>query len=171
MKMKNNRTTPKFLLLFLIAGILHSFTALASPDSLRISGTITDSLTGTPIKGVCVKIKSARPFTLTDSLGHYALTISPGNPVFFLLPGYAPKEVEISESRFDLQLSPKQNISVEDIIGYKIHTTNIQLDTTRRSSKDVTRIRATTGGQRPATPPVCVEPAQPDNRNSAKTAQ
>lgn len=152
MKTKNNRTLPALLLLFLITGTFHSLPASASPDSLRISGTITDSLTGCPIKDVAVKIENSRNAIFTDSLGHYTLTASPGSVITFFLPGYAEKEMKIAGKNLNLKLSPKPIETVEEILRYKLATVDLHIDTTRRTPRDTIRIRGTNPGKQTGGP-------------------
>lgn len=147
MKTKTNRTPHSLLLLIFIAGTFHSLTASVSSDSLRVSGTITDSLTGCPIKKVAVKVKNNRKAILSDSLGHYTLTASPGSVITFFLPGYAEKEMKIAGKNLDLKLSPKPIETVEEILRYKLETIDLKIDTARKNPRDTIRIRGTNTGQ------------------------
>lgn len=143
---------PKRLLLCLTIGLLHSFTVFASPDNIRVSGTVTDTLTNTPIKGVCVKIKNTSAFICTDSLGHYALKVPSDSLLTFFLPGYTEKEMKITQTRLDLQLSPKPIKTVEEILRYKLEIMDIKLDTIRRNPRDTIRIRGINNTEQPLLP-------------------
>lgn len=152
LKTKNNQTIPALLLLFLIAGTFHSLTASVSPDSLRVSGIITDSLTGYPIKNVVVKIENNRNTIRTDSLGHYTLTAFPGSMITFFLPGYAEKGMKITGKNLNLKLSPQPIETVEEILRYKLKTIDLKIDTTRRTHRDTIRIRGTNPGKQTGDP-------------------
>lgn len=157
MKTKNNRLNPKLLLLFLIAGTSSACATPVSPESAPIKGTVTDSITRTPVKDVCVTIKNTNEFTLTDEKGQYSLPASPDSLLVFLFPGYAEKEIKISSTTLNLQLSPKPITSVEEILKYKIAILKVVPRTTPLNPRDTIRIRGTQANKQTASAPAGVE--------------
>lgn len=157
MKTKNNRINPKLLLLFLVTGTFLACATPVSPESTPIKGTVTDSITRTPVKDVCVKIKNTNEFTLTDEKGQYSLSASPDSLLIFLLPGYAEKEIKISTTTVNLQLSPKPITSVEEILKYKIAIMKVVPRTTPLNPRDTIRIRGIQADKQTASAPAGME--------------
>jgi iron complex outermembrane receptor protein len=71
-----------------------------------ISGTVTDSLSGTGIESVNIKLVNESGGTSTDHAGGFSISVEPGRKVLsFSMLGYLPKTIEIETiAGQDLQL-------------------------------------------------------------------
>ncbi|NLR65705.1 SusC/RagA family TonB-linked outer membrane protein [Chitinophaga varians] len=110
------------LSLFLLL-LCHS-RALASTDTLRVTGTVTDS-TGTPMPGVLVKVNGSSQATTTDATGHFVLKQVPaGATILFSMMGYLPQEIKAGSQPLYIRLRPGVRQLDEVIVtdGYRVTT-------------------------------------------------
>jgi TonB-linked SusC/RagA family outer membrane protein len=80
-----------------------------STGKMRITGSITDTLTGKPLSGINISIEGAPPGVTSDENGKYAIELSGSDTVLvFSRLGYATKRIAISGlSVVNLKLSPE----------------------------------------------------------------
>lgn len=86
----------------------------------RVEGYVTDASTGEALYGVSIGVKGTSLGTMTDENGHYLLSNLPSSAVLTVsYIGYTSQELEITNEKLDVQLSPANNM-MEDVvvIGY-----------------------------------------------------
>src|SRR5437879_5031387 len=84
------------------------------PDSITISGSVTDTLTGVPLSPAQVLVSGTTTMLRTDGSGHYTLCAAPLRSVHLQvrLIGYQPVMLRVpplakgSQYRVDLRLRP-----------------------------------------------------------------
>lgn len=105
----------KNLLLFGICWILLLPVAFGQQ---RISGTVTDAVTGETLPGVNVLIKDQAAGTVTDLNGSFMLEVRGNNTVLiFSFVGYETQEVNAaSQSRIDVGLQPSETALNEVVV-------------------------------------------------------
>ena len=85
-----------FLLLLISFSFLH-LTA-QEPGRVRISGKVTDYLTGEPLPGTNILIKGSYKGTLTDLSGEYNILVSGEEDILiFSFIGYIPQEITVGD--------------------------------------------------------------------------
>ncbi|MBC9934714.1 SusC/RagA family TonB-linked outer membrane protein [Chitinophaga qingshengii] len=90
------------LSLFLLF-LCHSRT-FAATDTLRVTGTVTDSL-GAPMPGVLVKVNGSTQATITDASGYFQLKQVPvGATILFSMMGYMPQEMKAGSAPLTVRM-------------------------------------------------------------------
>jgi Ca-activated chloride channel homolog len=110
----------KNLPLFALALFLTVFGGFIVNAQPRIvSGTVADAQTGTPLAAVTVLIKGTPQGTVTDSLGHYSLSISGYPTLVFSFVGYQSKEVKTvpKTKQLNVKLSPHPQVLHEVVVA------------------------------------------------------
>src|SRR5690625_1101286 len=80
--------------------------ANANEYARPFSGTVTDSTTGEPLVGVTIQIKGKTKGTVTDTKGHFQLSISDGAILIVSSLGYETKEIVTDgKEELDIKLS------------------------------------------------------------------
>ena len=99
-------------LLFLIPAITWAQT--------KVSGTITDGLTGMPLGGVNVIIKDTSQGTSSDFDGNYTINVTNGQTLVFSFVGYTSREVVFAgQQQLDMTLLEDADLLDEVVlIGY-----------------------------------------------------
>ena len=99
-------------LLFLIPAITWAQT--------KVSGTITDGLTGMPLGGVNVIIKDTSQGTSSDFDGNYTINVTNGQTLVFSFVGYTSREVVYAgQQKLDMTLQEDADLLDEVVlIGY-----------------------------------------------------
>lgn len=108
---------------------------------IKISGTVTDLETATPIPGVTIKIKGRNAGTSTNSKGNYNLTADQNDILVFSYVGYVTQEVPVGASPLNVQLKPDASgLNEVLVVGYgtqqKRNITGAVASLTARSIKD-----------------------------------
>jgi hypothetical protein len=105
--MKRAAWNAKFLLT--VAGLF----ALSGCDAMRVSGFVTDAITGEPIQACGVMIQDG--YTHVDTAGHYSIRaeLYGSKKLSFIAGGYEEETVVVDASKtrypkLDVQLQPKQ---------------------------------------------------------------
>lgn len=94
---------PIHKLLFLLCCVLTSATALAQKKTF--TGKITDAVTGIPLEGVAVKLKSTGKGIYTDKQGQFALDANPGDVLQVSYVGYTNHNFSLKENETALNLN------------------------------------------------------------------
>lgn len=90
--------------------ILLSVASTAMAQTRKISGRVTDALSGEPIPGAIVTVAGTTTGTVSDIDGTYSLTVTPKDKetvIEIKLIGYQPKAITLSsgQSTYDVELS------------------------------------------------------------------
>lgn len=120
--MKKKWSFLKLRILPLIAAFF-CFHAIASAQSVKVSGRVTDSL-GNGVGNVSVKIKGTNTGTTTTNDGSFVIT-APGNEsvLVFTSVGFIPHEVSIRDGVSNIVLrSENQTLTDVVVIGYTTQT-------------------------------------------------
>jgi TonB-linked SusC/RagA family outer membrane protein len=91
------------------------------PQELRVSGTITESETGSVMPGVNIQVKGTTIGAISDINGNYSLNVPDRNAVLvFSFIGYASQEATVgSRVIFDIALAPEiAGLDEVVVIGY-----------------------------------------------------
>lgn len=103
----------------------------------RITGTITDVQTGTPMPGVNIIVKGTTRGTTTDKEGVYGIDADPDDVLVFSFIGYASEERRVGEqTRIDIGL-------MEDIRGLDEVTINAGYYKTNKETQTGSIVRVT----------------------------
>ena len=87
----------------------------------QVSGTVTDSIEGSPLPGANVVVDGTTTGTTTDEQGQYQLTVSsPTDTLVFSFVGYREKRISIrGRSQIDVALAPGTLMGEElVVVGY-----------------------------------------------------
>src|SRR5690349_16097095 len=99
----------KRLRLLLAVLLLHS---IAMAQTRQLSGTVTDSKTGTPLISVTVRVTGKNTAAVTDNDGKFSLAVPTGAvSLEFSYVGYATKTVAVAEGETSV------NVTLEDQSG------------------------------------------------------
>lgn len=107
------------LCLFLINGLADS--VAAQGNEVRVTGTVTDSLSGQTLIGVNVVVKGTNSGTVTGADGQFALSVPSRNSVLvFSYVGYKSKEITVGgKSNINVELTKDiGSLSEIVVIGY-----------------------------------------------------
>ena len=85
------KPTPQLWVLFLC----YPFLLLHAQDFM-VSGTVTDSETGTPLPNVNIMVKGTMNGTITSGEGTYQISIKSGQTLIYSSIGYLPQEVTLT---------------------------------------------------------------------------
>ena len=87
----------KYVLIFLA---LWTVSFVSPPNTMVITGTITDAVDDRPLPGVNVLVKGTATGTVSDIDGHYQVTASsPQDVLVFSSIGYTTQEIEVAQKR------------------------------------------------------------------------
>jgi iron complex outermembrane recepter protein len=76
-------------------------------QKLTISGTVTDAVTGQPLEGASVRIKSATTGTVTAANGSFSIDATAGSTLIITVIGYAEATYKVTSSgNITIQLQP-----------------------------------------------------------------
>jgi len=105
--------------LFLLLFQLFITAGAYAQQTSTVTGNVT-SITGEALIGVSVLVKGTSNGTQTDLSGHYTLKVSGSDATLvFKYVGYLPKEVAVSGSKIDVQLTENQHSLNEVVVlGY-----------------------------------------------------
>ena len=81
--------------MLLPAGIISGQTGSGSPDTITISGTVTDP-SGEPVIGAGVQVKGTTEGTVTDISGKYTLHTEAGATITVSCIGYTDNSFEVT---------------------------------------------------------------------------
>lgn len=84
--------------------------APAFAQQKKITGTVTDEKSQTPLPGVTVVIKGTNRGTATAPAGTFSIDAKPGETLVFSFVGYTPKEVPVGENAI-------MNVAISENIG------------------------------------------------------
>src|SRR5689334_9514137 len=94
--------TVKMLLAFALFLCIHA--ALAQT---RFTGRVTDSITGSPLEGVSIKIKSSKAGTTSNKDGVFSIQASSSDVLVFSYVGYTDQEVNVNDqTNIEVKLVP-----------------------------------------------------------------
>lgn len=113
-----------WLLLFLCSIKVSAATHSITQDTIRVSGTVTDS-TGSPVPGVTVKVQGTTQGTTTDANGNYQFARVPqGATLLFSMMGYVPQQMKATGSHLNIHLKTGSRLLDEVVItdGYRTTT-------------------------------------------------
>lgn len=81
----------------LLTGLMLAVTSVAFAQNVQVSGTVTDSGTGEAIIGAAVQLKgSTTVYSITDALGHYALSVPTDGNLVVSFMGYKTIEIPVN---------------------------------------------------------------------------
>src|SRR5665647_2078936 len=118
--------TSHFPVLFLILSLFilvagNSFPQQVNSNSGKVTGTVTDAVTGEPLPGVNIQIEGTLQGMITDASGKYNLSFSDQNAVLiFSFVGYITEKISINGSSVvDVKLSPDvTQLEEVVVVGY-----------------------------------------------------
>lgn len=112
MKTRKNKLTA---LLFLVCGLSSSIFA----QQIQVSGIVTDAETHQVLVGVTVVEKGSHNGTITDTKGHYNISIQKGKKLVFSYIGYVEKAIVVRAKNLNVALQP-DNSKIQEIVvvGY-----------------------------------------------------
>ena len=84
-------------------------------EKLTVSGTVTDAVTGAPLKGATVS--SGDNYVVTDDAGHYTLTCTRTGVVSASHPGYITVRKEALGSPLDFALPQTPSVTIKTTKG------------------------------------------------------
>lgn len=87
----------------------------------RLSGIVTDR-NGTPLIGASVWVKNTKRGTITDSKGHYAINVKPGEELSFSFIGMAPQTVTYRKGNsLDIEMTEAAENTLNELVvtGYQ----------------------------------------------------
>ncbi|CAL1518015.1 SusC/RagA family TonB-linked outer membrane protein [Chitinophaga sp. MM2321] len=112
---------------------------LAAQDQPFINGTVTDSLSGDPLPGVTVMIKSTTKGTVTNNQGQFKLPADHAAVLVFSSVGYVRKEMPAGSGSLSVMLTPN-NATLKDVVvvGYgTMEKRELTSSITSLKSKDI----------------------------------
>lgn len=127
--------------------VLFSFMLLmhampAAPQSLRVTGTVTDE-SGESLPGASITVAGEKGGVMTDIDGHYTIEAAVGKTLSASYVGYKPKTVKIGKgmTSIDFVLTPDDNVLDEVVaVGYATDKkVNLTGAVTAVSTKEFTR--------------------------------
>lgn len=100
--------------------LLLSSLTLVSAQERTITGKVTDAKNGSALVGVTIHVKGAAGVgTVTDANGMYSLTVpSVAKTLTVSYVGYTSKDVSITGSTINVQLTSGQNLEEVVVVGY-----------------------------------------------------
>jgi TonB-linked SusC/RagA family outer membrane protein len=110
----------KSILLLCCVLVLYSFNVVFA-QSFRITGTVTSRASNQPLPGATVSLKGSRAGAVTDSLGHFSLSVpGPGSVIVVSYIGSADQQLAVNRSgSYNFQMDEKANNMDEVVvIGY-----------------------------------------------------
>jgi len=73
----------------------------------RFTGRVTDSITGSPLEGVSIKIKSSKAGTTSNKDGVFSIQVSSSDVLVFSYVGYTDQEVNVNDqTNIEVKLVP-----------------------------------------------------------------
>ena len=117
-KIKRKGSRPIFILLALLLLSAHNF---AQTDQRKITGRVTDAITGQPVANASIIIKGRQHAVASDSGGVFTISVGTGEILQISAVGHVPQIVKIGEGASNLNIQLDQSFSkLEDIvvIGY-----------------------------------------------------
>jgi TonB-linked SusC/RagA family outer membrane protein len=96
------------------------FSVLASAQTFKVNGVVTDAATGDVLPGVSIIIKGTTTGTETDFDGLYSLAnVTKGSVLVFNYLGYAPKEVIVNQETLNVTIvQSTESLDEIVVIGY-----------------------------------------------------
>ena len=118
--MKSTKTIRfrQLLLLGIFSVFLASTSAFAQS---KVSGTIINQRTSTPLAGATVAVKNTSRATVTDEAGRFSIETAQGDVLVISSVGYTSKEVKVGTGNLNVQLQEADN-QMENVvvIGYGV---------------------------------------------------
>ncbi|MBN1187914.1 MAG: TonB-dependent receptor [Bacteroidales bacterium] len=106
---------------FFVLGILFVFLNNTMAQEINVTGTVTDSETGTPLPGVTVLLEGTQKGSLTNMDGVYEIAVpSKAAILTFSYVGYTTKSLDVAGSNIiDVQLEPElTELDEVVVVGY-----------------------------------------------------
>src|SRR5688572_25752300 len=97
----------RFMLLWGIASVFLSTNAFA--QTAKVSGTIINQRTSTPIVGATVAVKNTSRATVTDDAGKFTIDASTGETLVITSVGFATQEAKVGSGDVRVQLQETSN--------------------------------------------------------------
>ncbi len=118
----------------LFAAVKPKQRAVAPPkaDKVTVSGTVTDAVTGAPIKGAVVA--SATMSAVTDEAGHYTITCNFTSDITASHVGYVSVKKPVNSTQIDFALPQTPSVTVKLTNG---QTVVLDYDSTKFGYADV----------------------------------
>ena len=107
----------RFMLLWGIASVFLSTNTFA--QTAKVSGTIINQRTSTPVSGATVAVKNTSRATVTDDAGKFTIDASTGETLVITSVGFATQEAKVGSGDVRVQLQETTN-EMENVvvIGY-----------------------------------------------------
>src|SRR5688500_2753730 len=108
----------RLLLLWGIASVFLTSTK-AFAQTAKVSGTIINQRTSTPVVGATVAVKNTNRSTVTDDAGKFTIDASTGETLVISSVGFTPQEAKVGSGDVRVQLQEATN-EMENVvvIGY-----------------------------------------------------
>ena len=104
----------------LVLGVFFSTLGSMAAQTVKVSGTVLEGETNSPLPGVTIQVKNTGTGTLTDFDGTFSLEVTPQDILVFSFIGFADQEIIVGENRdFSISLMPESTRLGEVlVIGY-----------------------------------------------------
>lgn len=113
------------------------WTTLLSAQQMKVTGSVTSKMDGSPIPGSNVVVKGTTNGTITDMDGKYSVTVQNGETLVFSLIGMKSVEVVVNSSVIDVQLEDEsKDLSEVIVIGYGVQKKSVVTASIARVSSE-----------------------------------
>lgn len=104
----------------LVLGVFFLTLGSMAAQTVKVSGTVLEGETNSPLPGVTIQVKNTGTGTLSDFDGTFSLEVTPQDILVFSFIGFADQEVIVGENRdFSISLMPESTRLGEVlVIGY-----------------------------------------------------
>lgn len=136
--MRNSQPLPIKKALLLFALLLCSIIPIFAQQDIKLTGTVTDSITGIALDGVSVKILNTTKGVTTDSQGRYSIMAPSNATISFSYTGYTPIEKAATSNSLNIKLQPVHgSLGEVVVVGYgSSNKTNLATSTSSVSAKE-----------------------------------
>lgn len=96
-------------------------TLTISQQAIKVSGVVTDAISGEPIIGANILVKGTATGTITDFDGNFSIEVPSGSTLVFSYIGYLNQEVPASTSNMTIRLKEDtQALEEVVVVGYSV---------------------------------------------------
>jgi len=113
------------------------WTTLLSAQEMKVTGSVTSKLDGSPIPGANVVVRGTTIGTISDMDGKYAITVQQGETLVFSLIGMKNVEVVVQSSVINVQLEDEsKDLNEVIVIGYGVQKKSVVTASIARVSSE-----------------------------------
>ena len=138
-------------ILFLGSIFLLSFSQICYTQNFRVSGKITDKITGEPLTNAVVYVKETGAYTISDVEGSYSLPVRTGTYIFSIsYLGYDPKDLRLQVDKnlsvnFELESNNQLSEVVVSATAMDERVKSVQMGLEKLSATEIRRMPALMG--------------------------